>query len=159
MRTHNSGRRSKVVALLRFGKDIGDIVALIAPRIQVHRRIENAERRMQYQPVARNSLRNPKTRREIMSIWILQAFGESVLTTNKRRRSPAVESQIRIRKSDVYQRIHVLVAESHLNRGGVSELKAVLHKPIRIPLPKLHLGDAGLALLHRRQAEQEAGQS
>ena len=132
-------------------------MALVAPGIHVHGRIEDAERRMQHQPVARNRLRNTKTRREIMSIRILQTLGEAVLPTNKRRGSSAVESQVGVRKSNVHQRIHVLVAQSHLNRGGGSELKAILREAIRIPLPKLHLWDARLALLHRRQAEQEAG--
>ena len=37
--------------------------------------------------------------------------------------------------------------------------EAILHESVRVPLAKLHLRDAGLALLHRRQPQQKAGKS
>ena len=45
----DAGRGSEVVALLRFREDVRNIVALVAPGVLIHRRIEDSERRMQHQ--------------------------------------------------------------------------------------------------------------
>src|SRR5512132_4726621 len=47
----DAGRRREIVTLLRFRKDVRNIVALVAPGVHVHRREEDAKRRMQHKPM------------------------------------------------------------------------------------------------------------
>ena len=61
----DAGRRSEVVALLRFRKNIRHIVSLVAPGIHVHRRKENAKRRVQHDPVTRHVVRKAESGGEL----------------------------------------------------------------------------------------------
>src|SRR5258708_37497662 len=90
-------------------------------------------------------------------IRIFQALGKAILRANKHGRSSVVEGQVGIRIGNVHQRVHVLIAQSNLDRGGVSKLKAVLREAIYIPLPKLHLRDAGLTLFHGGRTKTQRG--
>ena len=63
------------------------------------------------------------------------------------------EGQISIRVTNVAKRTHELVTQSDLNRRVPGYLETVLHESIRVPLPQLHLGNARLPLLHRRQSQ------
>ena len=153
-------RRREVVALLRFRKNVWNVMPLIAPGVHVNWREEDSKRRMVHQTFWQR-LRQSKSRCEIARVGIPQPARIAVLSANKNRRRGAYairEYQVRIRIADVHQWVHILVAQPHLNRGQAGYAEAVLHESICIPLPELHLRNAGLALLHRRKPEKEAGQ-
>ena len=94
-----------------------------------------------------------------MRVGILQPLGKSVLSSDECAGNTILEGEIGIGVADIDQRFHELVAQPHFDGRSRAHAKAVLHEPIRIPLPKLHLRNARLALFHGRQAEQEAGES
>src|SRR2546429_3085842 len=58
----------------------------------------------------------------------------------------------------VVQRPGVFVAQAHFDGRRAGKLEAVLEEAIGRPRAKLHLRNAGLALLHGGQTEQETGE-
>src|SRR6266566_2183994 len=94
-------------------------------------------------------LRKSQPWREIVGVAILQAARISILTTDENRGHTIVEYEIRVGVADVHQRVHVFVAQTHLNRCGVGDAEAVLRETVSVPLPQLHLWNARLSLLHR----------
>src|SRR4030095_8847131 len=53
---------SEVIALLRFRKDVGNVVTLVAPGVHVNRSEEDAERRMQNEAVLMKVMCDAKAR-------------------------------------------------------------------------------------------------
>src|SRR3982750_866550 len=70
---------SKVVALLRDRKYQRNVVQLVAPRVQVYRRIENSIRRVKNHPGRFDVMSDPETRSKTELVWVQQAFGHSIL--------------------------------------------------------------------------------
>src|SRR5579885_2299138 len=143
----------EIICLLSVRKDIWDIVTLIAPGVHIHGRIEDTERGVIHEAVGQR-LRETYARRDVMRVGILQPAWIAVLSSDKDgRNAAAVECQVGVRITDVHQRIHELVACSHLDGCAASDTEAVLRETRGIPLPKLHLRNAGLALFHRGQSQ------
>ena len=107
---------------------------------------------------AREVVRNAEARSEIVLVRIEQAVGIAVLPADENLRRAALECEIRVRISDVMQRPRILVAQAHFDGCGPRDLKAVLHEAVGGPRAELHLRNAGLALLYRRQTHKEAGE-
>src|SRR5437660_12686489 len=108
-----------VVPLLRFRKDIWNVVPLIAPRVNVHRREENSECGVEHQ-AAGQRLRKSKSWSEVAGVRISEPARVAVLSADKNRGRTAcatVEYQVCIRIADIHQRVHILVAQAHLDRG------------------------------------------
>src|ERR1700730_7853500 len=147
-RNDTSGRR-EIVTLLRFRKDVGNIVALVAPGIHVHRREEDPKRRMEHKSMIGDAVRNARTRREVKLVRSRQSFWKPLLATDENGRRAIDEGKIGVGVTNVTKRTHEFVTHSDLNRRVASHLETVLHETICIPLAELHLRNAGLALLHR----------
>src|SRR5256714_2875968 len=158
MAGYNAGGRREVIALLSFRKDIRHIVALVTPGIHVHRREENPEGRMQHDPATRHIVRDAEPGGELKFVWIVQTFRISLLAADENRGRAVVEYEISVSKTNVLQRTHVFITQPDLNRRITSHLKAVLDESVCVPWTQLHLGNPGLALFYRRQAEQETRQ-
>src|SRR5262249_16997942 len=65
----------------------------------------------------------------------------------------------RVGVTDVGQRTHKFIPEPYLNRRTARDRETILSETVGIPLPQLHLRNAGLALLHCRQTQQKTGES
>src|ERR1041384_1117733 len=146
---------SEVIALLRLRKNVGHVVALVAPGIHVDRRKENSECAVNHNSQIRQVMRKTKPRREFQFVRIIQAFGISLLPTDKNERHSILEHQIGVGETNVLQRTHILIAQTNLNRSVARHLKTVLDKSVDVPLPQLHLRDAAWPLLPRGEAEQK----
>ena len=158
MTADDAGRGSEVIALLRFRKNIGHVVSLVAPRIHVYRRKEDPKGRVQHDAVIRQVVRNAKPGSELKLIRIVQSLGIGLLAPDENERHAVLEHEIGIGETNVFQRTHVFIAQTNLNGCVTSHLKTVLQKRIGVPLAQLHLRNTRLALLHRRQAKQETRQ-
>ena len=148
----------EIVALLRFGEDVRDVVALVAPGVHVNGRVEDAEGPVEHKPQARDVLRDAEARGEVKLVRVHESGGKPLLSADEDEWTPVLEDEVRVGVADVGERTHVLVAQPRLNRRVARELEAVLHEGVGVPLAELHLRDAGLALLHRREAQEEAGE-
>src|SRR5579884_43214 len=84
--------RREVVGLLRLWEDVRDVVALIAPRIQVNRRVEDAISAAQDQPLSRQILRDAEARREVELAGIHQSLGIALFPSDENLRSPILEN-------------------------------------------------------------------
>src|SRR6266699_6033874 len=79
----DAGRRSEVVALLRLGKDIGNIVPLVAPGIHVHRSEEDSKRGMEHNPMTGNAVRDARAGREVKLVRRRQTRGKTLLPADE----------------------------------------------------------------------------
>src|SRR5438132_2398310 len=104
-------------------------------------------------------LGNSKTRREVVLIRVHQAFGVAQLSPNENGRNAIVKNQVRVGALLVVERAGVLVAKAKVKSRRRRHLPAIFGKARRAPRAQIHLWHASLALLHRRQAKQQAGQS
>src|SRR2546423_14832525 len=77
-----------------------------------------------------------------------KAAGMSVLAADEDLRRAAGEDQIGVGIADVRERAHVLITQTHLNRGVAGDLERVLREGIARPVAQLHLRDACLALFY-----------
>src|SRR5258708_14588797 len=99
----NYARRwSEVVTLLSFREYIGNIVALVTPRVHIYRREEDAKSRMQHNASARNVMRDAGARCESELAGIVQAFGISLLPTDENRWHAVLEHEIRVRVANIF---------------------------------------------------------
>ena len=80
------------------------------------------------------------------------------MSANENLGRAALESKVRVGIGDVVQRPGVFVAQAHFDGRRAGKLEAVLEEAIGRPRAKLHLRNAGLALLHGGQTEQETGE-
>src|SRR5437660_230403 len=151
-------RRIEIVELLGFRKNKGNVVALIAPGIQVHRGKENAVRAVENESQVREIAGNAEARSEVVLVRIEQPVGIAVLSANENLGRAALESKVRVGIGDVVQRPGVFVAQAHFDGRRAGKLEAVLEEALGRPRAKLHLRNAGLALLHGGQTEQETGE-
>src|SRR2546423_13241289 len=87
-----------------------------------------------------------------------QAAGVSVLAADEDLRRAGGEDQIGVGIADVSERAHVLITQTHLNRGVAGNLEGILREGIARPVAQLHLRDACLALFYRGESQKEAGQ-
>src|SRR2546423_1187529 len=87
-----------------------------------------------------------------------QAAGMSVLAADEDLRRAAGEDQIGVGIADVSERAHVLITQTHWNRGVAGNLEGILREGIARPVAQLHLRDACLALFYRGESQKEAGQ-
>src|SRR5437879_13775721 len=92
---------------------------------------------MNHYAVFGNSLGYPEPGRDVVSVRILQPFGIAILSADEDRWHAILKNEVGIGVTDVHQRIHVIVANAHLQSGGVSQLETVLDETVRIPLPQL----------------------
>src|SRR5689334_22913805 len=76
-------RRNKVIALISLRKDVWNVVPLIAPRVHVDRRIEDAVRGMQYDSHTRHVVCDTQARREVQFVGVHQTLGITVLPSNE----------------------------------------------------------------------------
>src|ERR1700688_3726995 len=65
-------RRSEVIRLLRFREDIRDVVALVAPRVEIHGRIENSVGRAKNKSAPGKILRDPEPWRKVVLVGVHQ---------------------------------------------------------------------------------------
>ena len=137
------------------GKTKRNVVALVTPRIHINRREEDAERCVQNDAVFVKVMRDARAWSEFELIRIVQTLGKALLPADKDKRHAILKCQIGIRIANVYQRTHVFVSQSDLDRRVTRKLKSVLYKRIRVPLSQLHLRNAGLSLLYGRKTEQK----
>ena len=86
VRGDDSGCRSEIVTLLCFRKDVRNVVTLIAPRVHVDRREEDAKRRVQNESVLMKVMRETKTRSESKLVRVIQTLGKSLLPADKYKR-------------------------------------------------------------------------
>ena len=94
--------RHKVIALLCLRKDVGNVVALVAPGIHVHRGEKDSEGAVHDDSQTGNGLRDAHARREVVRIGILQTTGITVLTADEDRRSAVLKDEIGICVFDVH---------------------------------------------------------
>ena len=71
-------RWREVVALLRLRKDVRNVMPLVAPRIHIHRREEDAERAVKNQPCWEALFEIPNRGAKLCWIRILQPLGETL---------------------------------------------------------------------------------
>src|SRR4029077_5719052 len=107
-------RRSEIVELLGLRENVGDIVALIAPGVEVHRSEKDAVGSMEDEAKARKILRDAETGSEVVLVGIHQSAGIAVLSADENLRRSAGENEIGIGVADVHERAHVFVAHPHL---------------------------------------------
>src|SRR5947207_9250312 len=150
-----SSRRSEVIGLLGLRKHERNIVALVAPGVHVNGSKEETKRGVEDQSVLWQGLGKSEARSEVVGISVFKTAWIAVLAANKYRRDAIVKCEICVGVADVHQRIHVFIPETHFNGCVAGKTEAVLGETVRIPLPQLHLRNAGLALFHSRQTEQE----
>src|SRR5437879_2688649 len=151
-------RRIEIVELLGFRKNKGNVVALIAPGIQVHRGKENAVRAVENESQIREIAGNAEARSEVVPVRIEQPVGIAVLSANENLGRAALESKVRVGIGDVVQRPGVFVAQAHFDGRRAGKLEAVLEEAIGRPRAKLHLRNAGLALLPGGQTGHTTGE-
>ena len=87
----NVGRK-----LIRLGEDIGNVVTLIAPSVEINRSIEDAVSGVNNQTPARQALGDAETRREIVFVGIHQACGIAELSADENRRDATVPKDVGI---------------------------------------------------------------
>src|SRR5207248_11659378 len=104
-------------------------------------------------------LGNSKTRREVVLIRVHQAFGVAQLSPNENGRNAIVKNQVLVGALLVVERAGVLVAKAKVKSRRRRHLPAIFGKARRAPRAQIHSWHASLALLHRRPAKQQAGQS
>src|SRR5581483_10053369 len=151
-------RGGEVIALPRLGENVRDVVPLVAPRVHIYRRVEDAVSGAHDEAPGRNVLRDAEPRGEVEFSRVHQTFGVAELAADEDRGLAILESKVAVSVAEVAERAHVFITESHLNGRRAGELEAVLREGVGVPLPQLHLRDARLALLDGWQAEQEGGQ-
>src|SRR5262249_41434252 len=78
-------RRREIIRLLRLRKNVGNVMALVTPRIHVNWRVENSVRRVQNQPKSREISRLPKARCEVVFVGKKQAIWVARLSADKDR--------------------------------------------------------------------------
>ena len=103
-------------------------------------------------------MRDARAWRKFELVRIVQTFGKALLPADEYERHAILKCQVGICIANVYQRTHVFISKSDLNRRVTRKLKSVLHKRIRVPLSQLHLRNTGLSLLYRRKTEQKTCQ-
>src|SRR5499427_6860519 len=140
-------RGDKVVALPRLREHVRYVVALVAPRVHVHRRVEDSVSRADHKAVFGQILRYAESRGEVQTPRIHQAFWKALLPADEGERSAVLEDEIAVGVANVAQRAHVFVPQTDFDGRRAPKLEAVLGEAVGVPLAKLHLRDAGLALL------------
>ena len=98
-------------------------------------------------------MRQTESGSEIQRSGFRQAFRIAKLPTDEDKGFAILEYEIRISVTDIGQRTHEFIPESDLDCRAAGDRKTVLCEAVGVPLTKLHLRDAGLALLHCRQPE------
>ena len=91
-------------------------------------------------------------------VGVHQAAGIAVLPADEDLRRAAAQVEVAVGVADVDQRAHELIAKAVGQRGVGGQAPRVLRVAVGVPLAKIHLRNAGLALARRGQAELEAGQ-
>src|SRR3984893_15703349 len=84
--------RSEIVELLGLGENIGNVVALVAPGVEVDWREEDAVSAMEDEAEARKILRDAEAGSEVALVRKHQAAGIAVLAANKNLRRAAGEN-------------------------------------------------------------------
>src|SRR5215472_2961543 len=149
-------RGIEIVELLGLWKNKGNVVALVAPGIQVHRGEENAVGGMKNDARARKVVRNAEARCKVVLVRIEQAVWIAVLSADENLKVAALEGEVGVRVGDVVQRPRVFVAHAHCEGRRAGELEAVLDEAIGRPGAELHLRDARLALFYNRKTQEKA---
>src|SRR5690348_3963329 len=88
--------RGEVVALLRDGKNIRNVVALIAPAVHVHGSEENAVGAVKNDPPRGNVAREAEARSEVSRLKVLEPLGVAVLASNEDLGRAIDEREIRV---------------------------------------------------------------
>ena len=118
-RVEQSGRRIEIVKLLRFREDKRNVVALVAPSVEVHGREENAVCRVEHDAHIAEMVRDPEARSKIVLVRIHQAVRESVLSADKNMGRTVLKDDVGVGVTDVVQRARIFIAQAHFDRGVV----------------------------------------
>src|SRR5690242_10849813 len=153
------GRRGEIVGLLRLGKNIRDVVTLIAPGVQIYRSVEDAIRSAENQSVSGKVLGDSETRSEVRLLRVVQSLRITQLAADEDRRSTILENQIRVCALQIVEWVGVLVSQADVHRCGRSDLPSVFRKSAQSPGAQVHLWNSGLTLLYRGQAEEHASET
>src|SRR5437868_13218221 len=113
-REEECSRRREVVGLLGFGKDVWHVVTLVAPGVQIDRRIEDAVGTAQDEPTAGKVLGNADAGSKIVLARIRQPFRVTQLPSDEHGWNPVLENQIGVRTPEVIKRICVFIAEAQI---------------------------------------------
>src|SRR5579863_3393158 len=103
-------RGREVVRLLGFGEHIRNVVTLVAPRVLIYRREEDAVRGMQREPAVGKALGDSYARRKVVLIRIHQTFRIPLSPADEYRGNTTRENQVRVGIVLVVKRVGVFVA-------------------------------------------------
>ena len=106
--------RCEVIGLLRLGKNVGHIVALVAPGVLINGRVENPVGAVENDTEARKILRDPDAGSEVVLVGIHQALGIAKLAADEDRGDTAVENQVRVGAVEIIERTGVFITESQV---------------------------------------------
>ncbi len=132
---------------------------LVAPGVQVHWREKDSIGRMEDQASVWKIFGNSQARRKAVPVGVHQPSRVPQLAADENGRNAIVENKVRIGVLLVVERACVFVADAGVDGRLRRHLPTVFGKRRRAPRAQIHLRYAGLALLHRRQAKQQAGQT
>ena len=148
----------EVIALIGLGKDVGDVVALIAPGVHVDRGEEDAVGGMDDEAEGGDALCDAEAGCEVGVVGDHEALRHTVLPADEDGRDAILEDEVGVGVAAVEERAHVLVAEAVVEGGVGADAEGVLRVAVGVPLTEVHLGDAGLTLADGGRAEEEAGE-
>src|SRR6476620_5075898 len=134
-RGKQGGGWSEIITLLCFRENVRNVVPLVAPGIHINRREKDAESCVNDEPNLGKILGNAQTRSEVARVRIFEAAGKTILSSDKNRGHSILENQIGVRGFNIHQRIHVIVSNPGVDRGGARHLKSILNVGIGVPLP------------------------
>src|SRR5262249_52101742 len=131
--------RDEIVALLRLWKNEWHIMALVAPSVHVHWRVENAVGRVDHDAITGKILGDPDPGGEVIPPRIQQPLGIALLAADKNGRRSVLENQVGVRIFEVAQGAHIFVTKPDHDGRRAGQLKGVLGETVGVPLTELHL--------------------
>ena len=150
--------RDEIVALVCLGKDQRWHVALIAERVHVHRREEDAEGAARHKTTgATHHVSEPQARCEVEVVRVNETARHAQLPADKGKGPPVLEHQIAVRIGHVVERGRELIAQPEVQRRGVGDSPVVLHESVGVRLAEVHGRNTRLPLLHHGQSQEETG--